>query len=473
MRKQLITIMLAGALVSCTKDLTSLNDDLKNPEVVPPGTLFASAERELFTAHASPNVYINVFRVITQYWQQTTYNQESQYELEGNALSGAWWRDHYFFVIKNIHSCRKWVKASEVPEEVRKNQLALLEVLEVTAYYYLTTTFGNVPYKEAINDDNSFPKYDDAKGIYTDLLARLTAAIGDMDDSAESFGDSDLIYAGDVAAWKKMAASLKLKMAILIADSDGTAAQTAGEDAVELGVFTSADDNFALHFLASPPYTNPVYEELVQSGRIDFVACKTIVDTLASFNDPRMTRFFRPVPTVGGFKGAPPGTKPDYRQFSRIHRDFNNPELPGIMLDYPEVEMLLAEAKQRGWNVSGSAADHYEAGVRGALESWNIPDAEITQYLAQPKVAYDAANWKKSIGVQKWIAFFNRGADGWTDFRRLDFPKLQPAQNAISGFPVRYRYPVSEHNINRRNYEAAAQAMGGDKVETKLWWDKF
>lgn len=472
MRKKLFIILFAGSLASCTSDLTGLNDDIKNPEVVPPGTLFASATRELFDAHASPNVYINVFRVITQYWQQTTYNEESQYKLEGNALSGAWWRDHYFYVIKNIHSCRRWVKAAEIEETVRTNQLALLEVLEVSAYYYLTSTFGNVPYTEAIDDNNPFPKYDDAKTIYTDLMARLSAAIDDMDVDSESFGASDLVFGGDVAAWKKTAASLKLKMALLIADSDATVAQTAGEEAVADGVFTSEDDNFVLQYLAAPPYTNPVYVELVQSGRVDFVAAKTIVDTLKSFNDPRLSRYFREVPTVGGFLGAEPGTRPDARLFSRIHRTFNNPQLPGIMLDYPEVEMMLAEAKQRGWNVPGTAADHYVSGVRGALASWGVTDAEITAYLAQPKVAYDAANWKKSIGVQKWIAFFNRGVDGWTDFRRLDYPQLQPALNAVSGFPMRYRYPTSEHNINRRNYEAAAQAVGGDRVETKLWFDK-
>jgi hypothetical protein len=87
-------------------------------------------------------------------------------------------------------------------------------------------------------------------------------------------------------------------------------------------------------------------------------------------------------------------------------------------------------------------------------------------------VAYNPANWKKSIGMQKWFAFFNRGNDGWTDYRRLDFPVLELPVGAVSGIPMRYRYPVSEHNINRRNYESAAQAVGGDKVETKLWWDK-
>ena len=38
---------------------------------------------------------------------------------------------------------------------------------------------------------------------------------------------------------------------------------------------------------------------------------------------------------------------------------------------------------------------------------------------------------------------------------------------------LRYPYPVNEQNVNRENYEAAAAAIGGDLVSTKLWWDKF
>jgi hypothetical protein len=63
--------------------------------------------------------------------------------------------------------------------------------------------------------------------------------------------------------------------------------------------------------------------------------------------------------------------------------------------------------------------------------------------------------------------------DAWIEWRRLDYPQLEPAAEAVSGIPVRYPYPVNEQNVNSKNYDAAAQAVGGDVVETKLWWDKF
>lgn len=471
MRKQLLLIMLAGGMASCTGDLTGLNNDLKSPEEVPPGTLFANASREFMDVNAGANQYINVFRVITQYWQQTTYNEESMYQFDTRSISGAWWRDHYYYTLQNLKACRAMVSLASADDKVKKNQMATIDILEVAAFYYLVTTFGNVPYSEALNDEVAYPKYDDAAAIYTDLLRRVTEAHASLDPTGGSFGASDLLYGGDVAAWKKFAASFKLKMALLIADSDADAARTAAENAITSGVFTSSDDDCKLDYLSAPPYANPVYEELVESGRADYVANRTIVDSLKAFNDPRISRYFQPM-ADGSFAGAPPGTKADFDQFSPIGEVLHEAELPGYLLDYAEVRLLMAEAAQRGWATGGTAAEHYRAGITAAMKNWGVTDAEITDYLAQGKVAYDAANWKKCIGIQKWFAYFNRGHDGWTEVRRLDYPVLPMPQGAISGFPNRYKFPVSEHNVNRRNYESAAQAVGGDRVETKLWWDK-
>ncbi len=44
---------------------------------------------------------------------------------------------------------------------------------------------------------------------------------------------------------------------------------------------------------------------------------------------------------------------------------------------------------------------------------------------------------------------------------------------AKSGFPNRLSYPGIEQQLNGTNYTKAANDMGGDKVETRLFWDKF
>lgn len=34
-------------------------------------------------------------------------------------------------------------------------------------------------------------------------------------------------------------------------------------------------------------------------------------------------------------------------------------------------------------------------------------------------------------------------------------------------------YPVREQSVNSTNWESASTAIGGDKLTTKLFWDKF
>ena len=92
--------------------------------------------------------------------------------------------------------------------------------MEVYSWTVLVNTFGDVPYSEALDPENSLPKYDDAATIYNDLLTRLDASLALLNPATTSFGTADLLYAGNVAKWVKFGNSLKLRMGMLIADVD-------------------------------------------------------------------------------------------------------------------------------------------------------------------------------------------------------------------------------------------------------------
>jgi len=477
---QKITIYIAIAVLvftGCTKDLSELNVDPKNASTVPSYTLVTNAERSFSNVLASANVNTNIFRLITQQWQETQYPEESQYDLATRELNDAAWNALYRDVIRDIREAKSLIPSdvktpAGTPDTSRSNnQLAVADIIEIYAWYYLITTYGNIPYSEALDIDKPFPKYDSAKAIYNDLLTRLDVAIDKLNPAGESFGSADIIYNGDVEKWQKFGNSLKLKMGLLIADEDPERARTVVESAVEAGVFTSNEDNAVIKYQNTPPNTNPIWVDLVQSGRDDFVAASTLIDQLNERQDPRLKYFFTPDQSGVDYSGAPPGVQSAYAQYSHVNPKITAPNYPALLLDYAEVEFYLAEAAQRGYDVPGTAESHYESGIRASVESWGGTDAEATAYLAN--VPYNSANWKESIGTQEWIAFFNRGWDAWVAWRRLDYPQLEPAEDALSDIPVRYPYPVNEQNVNRTNYEAASAAIGGDKVETKLWWDKF
>jgi hypothetical protein len=143
-------------------------------------------------------------------------------------------------------------------------------------------------------------------------------------------------------------------------------------------------------------------------------------------------------------------------------------------MDYSEVEFLLAEAVERGIAVGGTAATHYTNAVTASLNYWNVSSTNIAAYLAQPTVAYATATgtWKQKIGEQAYLSLYNRGFEAWTSYRRLDFPVLTaPADAVISVVPKRYTYPAAEQTLNATNNAAAAAAIGGDAMTTKIFWD--
>ena len=81
-------------------------------------------------------------------------------------------------------------------------------------------------------------------------------------------------------------------MGMTIADVDNETAKTTVESAVAAGVFTSNDDNAVFRYLSTPPNTNPIWVDLVQSGRKDFVGASTIVNTMGTLDDPRINAYF-------------------------------------------------------------------------------------------------------------------------------------------------------------------------------------
>jgi hypothetical protein len=144
-------------------------------------------------------------------------------------------------------------------------------------------------------------------------------------------------------------------------------------------------------------------------------------------------------------------------------------------LTYTEICFYLAEAAERGYNVGGTAEEWYNKGIEASFDFWGVKGAAA--YLARPEIAYATAtgSWKEKIGLQSWIADYTRGIEGYTTWRRLDYPVLNiPEQaTAYSDIPVRFTFPVNEQTLNADNYAAASTAVGGDEVTTKIFWDKY
>lgn len=500
MKKRILIFVAATLLTACTKDITKLNIDPKHPVTVPSGALFTQAENLMANNMTSVSENNNIFRLIEQQWTEVQYLTESQYNIPGRSIADGIWDSFYTGPLTNFEKAKGFMKTDVTDAGTLKNELAISDICEVYCFYYLVTTFGNVPYSQAFNINVTlFPKYDDAATIYADLLKRLDADIANLDPSAGSLGTADKIYGGDPASWKRFANTFKLKMGILLADSDPVTAKTVITAAVAGGIFRSTDDNALYKFSSSPPYTNQAWVGLVQSGRYDYVATDTYMTLLGSQNatdltigDPRTPYYFAQN-KLGNYVGAPNAvgtilfsnySLPSGSELTTGNKtgqaaskgSLANADFPGDLLDYSETQFYLAEAAARGF-IAGSAAPYYKNGIIASVQYWTGSTPAAAALLAAPLITANPIGsgqtaQLQAIAKQQYLALYNRGYDAWTVNRRLDYPVLIPPPNAISDFPVRFTYPNKEQQINSSNYQAASSAIGGDVVTTKLWFDK-
>ncbi len=482
----LIYFVLVGLSMACTDKFDDYNTDNRNPSEVSGEFLFTNAEKELVDQISNTNVNLNVWKLFAQYWTETTYTDEANYDIINRTIADNAFSTYYRLVFNPLKRAKELITENKVggleTAATIANKIAIIDIIEVYGYYNLMVTFGDIPYTEALDIENINPKYDDAETVSLDLINRLNTAVVTLSAGGDSyFNGADKIYGGNTGAWSTFAQSLKLKIGITIADANSQAAQTAVESAVTAGVFTSSAYNGIFVYGGSTPNTNQLHVDLVLSGRSDFVPANTIVDLMVGLDDPRVNSYFTnmldtstetgvvKMAWVGGVYGA----SNSYPNCSHINDFIQTATYPGFLLTYDEILFYMAEAAERGYDVGMTAEAAYNAAITASFDFWGAPGVDI--YLATADVAYATAtgDWRQKIGTQAYIAFYTRGLIGYTEYRRLDYPQMNVAPAAVTGGPVptRFTYPVNEQTLNKDSYEAAAIAIGGDDLLTRIFWD--
>lgn len=478
MKKLFINISILVLATSCTKNITGLNDNPKASLSAPSSSVFIAGEKSLVDLYTSDSWSSAPFRVVAQVWSQNTFAVESNYQFATNNAPGGWWTSIYTTALSNLSQAKSLFAADVADPNVLRNDLIVTDILEVYAYHLLANTYGNIPYSQALNRTIPFPKYDDAKTVEYDLLARLDTAIAGLNTSYGSLGAADQIYQGNTTQWKKFAATLKLKLALLIADTDPATAATKVQEAITTGLFQSNADNAVFSYDASSVVnSNPIWQDLVNGTNLHYYSPSAyFINTLLGWNDPRLPLLFTRDPN-GNYSGGIAGGGNSSSTLSSFSALWLGAAFPGDLLDYSETSFLLAEAAERGIAVNGTAALYYDSAVAASIRYWGGSQADALSYLAQPTVAYATASgsWQQKIGYQQWIAFANRNWDSWTGIRRLGFPDLNtvsPPVAAVSKFPLRLYYPPAEQTSNPTNWAAAVKVLPGgqDIVTAKLFW---
>jgi hypothetical protein len=484
MKKIIVIAILYLFVTSCANESNDYNNDHSALYNASAESLLTNAEKQLADQMTTPSVNLNIFRLFSQYWAETQYTDESKYRVKTRNIPDNHWSALYKDVLSNLETAKSVINAQVIPSGIsqatwnttQNNKLAIIEILEVYTYQVLVDSFGDIPYTNALNPNNPLPSYDSAATIYPKLIIRLNNALTNLDISGSSFSSGEYIYNGSAASWKLFGNSLKVKLGINLADVNNTLAKTTIESAYADGLITSNAQNATFIYKASAPNYNPIYANLVQNQRDDFVPTSIFIDQMNSLNDPRRVSYF--TLKSGVYSGGVYGSANAYSDFSHVSDNIKLPDAPGILFESTEVNFYLAEAAARGYSVGNSAEYYYNNAISESFTFWGLSASDASSYLANPNVAYTTApgaSWKEKIGNQAWIAYYNRGFESWTTWRRLDAPNLQAPSTAYPEadgvVPKRYTYPINEQTVNGANYQAAAAAIGGDKLATKVFWD--
>lgn len=356
-----------------------------------------------------------------------------------------------------------------------ENQIAVARILKAYFFASLTDRWGELPYSEALKGELDFsPSYDSQEFIYTDLMKELKEAAAQINVETAAVG-GDLLFQGNMGSWRRFANSLRMVLALRVSDVDPQMAESNFKEAYAGGILLV---DFMYPYLGEANNQNPWYGRYLT--RVDYAISDTMYDYMNPLNDPRLPVFADPAANTGTVVAMPYGisnaeagsiTNAEVSYLGTALRR-QNAKLP--ILTIAQLEFSLAEAALKGW-VSGSAESHYLAAIESSFRQFGVySKAGYDAFVAQPGVAWSQADGMERIGYQKWVALFLQGFESWAEVRRLDFPVLIPAKDALNAsklIPVRQAYPTTERDINTDNYLEAVSRQGEDGLDTKLWWD--
>jgi hypothetical protein len=463
--------LFALLLISCNDSLDEINKNPNATETPLAPYLLTGSLKQGADLYWGSDSNFNSSLLFVQHWAKIQYTEPDRYDVSNTSFASLW-NTGYATLITDLNTILKFSD-----QQANSNYKGIALTLRSWTFLLLTDAFGSIPYKEA--GLKVTPAYNTQKEVYTGLLEDLKQAQALL-NPANGAVTGDLSYKGDISKWKKLVNSLRLRIALRISDKEPALAKQTAIDATTdaAGVISNNAETFKFTYISSPQQ-NPASAWF--ETRDDFRISKVLVDKLNELADPRLPVYAQ-LPsdaTVDKYVGAANGlsnsdaNSQGFAKTSKPGTYFLTSTSPAVIASYSETLFNLSEAAARGY-ISGDAEQLYKSAITASFNQFGITDATvIANYLNQSTVKYDATNYTKSIGTQKWIAFFGQGLDAYAEWRRLDYPVLKAGPSTVLNgqIPSRFFYPGTEQSLNGSSYQAAVAVQGKDLLTTKLWFD--
>lgn len=388
---------------------------------------------------------------------------------------------------------------------------AAARIMKALHFELLVDTYNNVPYTDALQGANKLtPTYSDAMVIYKDLASQLDTAITAINSGLTAtptptpLGVTDVVFAGNMTAWKQLANTIKLRLLIR-----GKGKVTFANSTFDAAGFLTTDA------LINPGYTrdngkqNPQWNSWAWSytGAASNKAwmpttwIKTFYDGTKLIDLGRGKAVFYQYPATPtnqlgnestSVASCPEGTfwYPGSNR-SGTSAGGSTGAMKGPNAGFPVVTaaesyFLQAEGVLAGI-ISGNAATLFNNGITASFNYlYMLPDGSISgtpaadaaayltsnsaSYLVNYALATTTAQQLEAIITQKYIALnFVSSHEGWNDYRRTAYPKLVNTAGATASqtfaskvsqstradkLPSRIVYPSTEGSYNSANVPA-------------------
>lgn len=496
-----LVLSILSCALACTKDFEEIN---KNPNAAESvnASYYMTKAITLSAYNYNQELFEGFPSLVCRY--VTKLNNAEDYGFNWGATD---WTNWY----QTLSICKSFY--DQAVKEGNEALQAVSEIMSVFNWDYVSSSWGDCPYSEALQSRESglvYPKYDKQEEIYPDLLNRLAKA-NDLLAKTTSVipADSDILYGGSKVKWQKFCNSLRLRLLLKASKNLSTAAadiKTIAGNKSQYPVFESNADAAEIPYNAQNLYfSGPTRGGLKTDQFKEYIKrrpSKEIIDFMLPREDPRIPALFDKVRTpelctrdhneyVGcpinlgtpyTYNGGQDGTSGCISTFceAKFYQDLN-PLVKAAMMIYPEVCFILSEAvNNMGASVSGETAESlYNKGIKASCEYWGVNDAAaINAYIAGPMVKFNGT--QKQILEQKWASCFIKTYEIWSDYRRTnDVVGFNPQlgggleESALAlrqkFIPYRYIYPDNERSYNNEQYQAGIKVFGADEINTKMW----
>jgi len=476
--KYLIFIQLLVAICllnACTK---SLDNFRKDPEAVDAATPSSFLTNSLFSA---TSVLQTQCHTINNQLMQVSVLRQNDNEI------------HRYIIVPGNYS-NMWTPLyqplANIDEMLRialktnnNNYAAIALTLKSWIISNITDIYGDVPFTEASKGSEGIttPKYDDQKTIYDSVLVYLDKA-NTMYNLSSYLSGEDLLYNANTAAtvgnmlkWKKFTNSLRLRLLMRVQGKSAVYQQMIKDmlaNPAKYPIMTSVSDGAAIYYTGVTPYLTPFFGYRDLDFNSKYVFSAFFINYLTGVGDPRLPIWA--TKPAGGYLGLQTGYPTSSQSvisntsYSTYQLTLKNSPLMGSILQYAEVEFLLAEACLKGY-ITDNPKTHYDKAIKASMDYWGVANIP-TSFLNNSAISYDGT--LKQIITQKYFALFMNGFEQWADYRRTSFPVLDKGiemqNNGV--MPSRIPYPTTESLYNSQSYNAAVAKMGGDGLNQKMWW---